>query len=155
MPQQDRSFAVPQPDLSAVEWLAAAAADPAGLVRRWERDPLGVALLQVGRLWDMVLVAGAAGLSVLDRLAARGAATGPVLADTAGTRVGFLTPAGTAGAPFGDRARVIGSGAWLEVPHPEVAAGGSRWLVPPDGSGALTAPGLLMEAVRGVVPVQS
>ncbi|SDK31411.1 hypothetical protein [Streptomyces indicus] len=149
MSQQDRSTPGPQQDLSAVEWLAAAAADPAALVRRWERDPLDVALLPVGRLWDMVLVAGAAGLSVLDRLTARGARTGPVLADTTGTRVGFLTPAGTSCAPFGSRARVIGSGAWLVVPHPEVTSRGSRWLVPPDGSGALTTPGLLAEAMAG------
>ncbi|MEV5061349.1 bifunctional DNA primase/polymerase [Streptomyces sp. NPDC053794] len=151
-PPLGRTSTVPQPDLNAAEWLASAATDPARLVRRWERDPLDVGLLAVGRWWDVVLAAGTAGRSALDRLTAHGPRPGPVLADTAGTRVCFLVPPGTAGASFRAGVRVVGAGAWLVAPHPEVTSRGLRWLVPPDGSGTLTAPSRLADALPPASP---
>lgn len=142
---------VPRPGRSAAEWLAAAAPDPREVLRRWERNPLDVALLAVGRLWDLVLMPGTIGVPVLDVLGTHAATpTGPALSDTAGTRIGFLTPRGTDRHLFGGRARLVGARAWLVAPHPEVSSQGTRWLVPPDGTGVLTDPHLLARAVAQV-----
>jgi hypothetical protein len=45
----------------------------------------------------------------------------------------------------------MGRGAWMAAPYPGRAAGGVRWLVPPDGTGHLTAPVVLELALREAV----
>ncbi|PJN42213.1 hypothetical protein CG747_00285 [Streptomyces sp. CB02959] len=40
---------------AAVDWLVSAAPDPDACRRAWERNPLGVALLEAGRCWDVLV----------------------------------------------------------------------------------------------------
>ncbi|KUJ64681.1 hypothetical protein ACZ90_59245 [Streptomyces albus subsp. albus] len=127
---------------SAVDWLVSAAADPSACRRAWERDPLGIALLPAGRLWDVLILPGDLGGTALDVLHRRTGRPGPVLGDFRDTRVGFFVPVGTAArcAGVGAGVRGAGPGAWIVVPHPDRPTSGVRWLVPPDGSGRLTDP---------------
>ncbi|MEU5159321.1 hypothetical protein AB0G74_06865 [Streptomyces sp. NPDC020875] len=139
---------------TAVEWLVTAAPDPEGCRWEWERHPLGVALLPAGRRWDVLIVPGELGrpaLDVLDRLTDR---PGPVLLDLGAYRTGFFVPAGTAARWVGTGVRAAGRGTWIVVPYPGRATGGGiRWLVPPDGSGALTDPALLELALHEAAAV--
>ncbi|MFE0580307.1 bifunctional DNA primase/polymerase [Streptomyces sp. NPDC058874] len=133
---------------AAVAWLASAAPDPDASRRAWERNPLGVALLPAGRLWDVLILPGELGratLGVLDPAAGR---PGPVLADFGASRLGFFVPPGTASHWIGTGVRGVGHGAWIVVPHPGRATGGVRWAVPPDGRGTLTDPVLLELAMH-------
>ncbi|MFC0600808.1 hypothetical protein [Streptomyces palmae] len=156
---------------NAVDWLVSAAEDPVACRRAWERDPLGIALLPAGRLWDVLILSGALGGTTLEALHRKTDRPGPVLGDFQDTRVGFFVPAGTAArrtepgsVPRGAGPRTVvrgaGPGAWVAVPYPGRPAGGVRWLVPPDGSGHLTDPAVLDAAMaeaalrldRGEVP---
>ncbi|MFC7218287.1 hypothetical protein ACFQLX_08925 [Streptomyces polyrhachis] len=133
---------------SALEWLAAAAPDPVSCRWEWERNPLGVALLPAGRLWDVLILPGELGHPTLDVLGRCLPRPGPVLADFGGARLGFFVPPGTAARWIATGVRGAGSGTWIVVPHPARAAGGVRWLVLPDGSGTLTDPALLELAMH-------
>lgn len=133
---------------TAVEWLASAAPDPRAVRLEWERNPFQTVLLPAGRLWDVVLTPGRIGYPAFDVLARRVDAPGPVLADLGGTRTGFFVPPGTAGHLVGSAARGAGRGTWIVVPCPGRAPGGTRWLVPPDGKGALNDPVLLEHVLR-------
>ncbi|MFJ8201348.1 hypothetical protein [Streptomyces sp. NPDC096152] len=133
---------------TAVHWLASVAPDPRACRRQWERDPRGVALLPVGKGWDVLILPGPLGhatlhvlTGVLDRL-------GPVLAGFGDERAGFLVPPGTAARWLGTGIRTAGPGTWIVVPYPGRTTGGMRWLVPPDGSGTLTDPALLELAMH-------
>lgn len=133
---------------SAVEWLASAAPDPGACRWEWERGPLGVMLLPAGRVWDVLFLPGGLGhatLGVLTRLTGR---PGPVLTDAHGARTAFLVPPGTAVHWVATGVRAAGHGTWLAVPHPGRAVVGLRWLVAPDGSGTLTDPALLEQAMH-------
>lgn len=133
---------------SAVDWLVSVAAEPDASRWEWERSPLGVVLLPAGRAWDVLIVPGVLGhatLDVLDRCLDR---PGPVLAGRGDARVGFFVPPGTAAHWVGTGIRGVGLGAWIVVPRPGRAAGGVRWLVPPDGSGTLTDPARLELAMH-------
>ncbi|MGK5627592.1 hypothetical protein [Streptomyces sp. URMC 123] len=128
---------------SAVDWLVSAAPDPRACRREWERAPLGVTLLPAGRLWDVLVVPGPLGRATLGVLARCVARPGPVLADFGDARTGFFVPAGTSTRWVGTGVRAAGRGSWIAVPHPGRVTSGVRWLVVPDGSGALTDPALL------------
>ncbi|GAA2226363.1 hypothetical protein GCM10010232_09730 [Streptomyces amakusaensis] len=134
---------------AAVEWLVSAAPDPGACRWRWERDPLGIALLPAGRRWDVLILPGRLGhpaLEVLNRLVHR---PGPVLADVKDARLGFFVPPGTADRWIGTGVRGAGEGTWIVVPYPgRPAGGGIHWLIAPDGSGALTDPALLELAMH-------
>ncbi|MFD7918574.1 bifunctional DNA primase/polymerase [Streptomyces sp. NPDC059740] len=132
----------------AVTWLVSAEEEPEKCRRAWEQHPLGVALLPVGRLWDVALAEGPLGPRALTVLRRTGRAPGPVLADFGDTRVAFLVPPGTAAGRLGTSLRFLGAGGWLVVPYPGRATGGVRWLVEPDGSGHLTDPELLDRALH-------
>ncbi|MBH1934035.1 hypothetical protein I5Q34_06965 [Streptomyces sp. AV19] len=138
---------------SAVEWLASAAPDPGACRREWERNPFGIALLPAGRLWDVLVVPAALGRPAAELLSRRTRRPGPVLCDERAGRVGFLVAPGTAGRWVGTGVRGVGDGAWVVVPHPLRGVALIRWLVPPDGSGALTdvagLEGVLHEVVAG------
>ncbi|MFB1043644.1 hypothetical protein [Streptomyces chrestomyceticus] len=133
---------------NAVEWLATAAADPDACRWEWERNPLGVALLPAGRLWDVLIVPGALGRPTLDVLTRVLDRPGPVLADFGDTRTGFFVPPGTAARWLGTGVRGAGDGSWIVVPYPGRATGGVRWLVVPDGTGRLTEPAVLELAMH-------
>ncbi|WP_175541453.1 hypothetical protein [Streptomyces aidingensis] len=128
-------------------WLSAAAAEPRACRRAWERDPLGVVLLPAGRRWDVLVLPAGIGHATLEVLSGVAVPTGPVLADR-DARVGFFVPPGTAGRWVGTGVRPAGRGSWIVVPHPGRISGGVHWLVPPDGSGLLTDPGVLELAMH-------
>ncbi|KWT56447.1 hypothetical protein ADL21_39795 [Streptomyces albus subsp. albus] len=133
---------------NAVEWLVTAAADPDACRWEWERNPLGVALLPAGRLWDVLIVPGALGRPTLDVLTRVTERPGPVLGDFGDARTGFFVPPGTAARWLGTGVRGAGGGSWIVVPYPGRATGGVRWLVAPDGTGRLTEPAVLELAMH-------
>ncbi|MFJ9551728.1 bifunctional DNA primase/polymerase [Streptomyces erythrochromogenes] len=135
-------------DKTAVAWLASAASDPEACRRAWERNPLGVALLPAGRLWDVLVLPGELGRGTLDVLAPLAGRPGPVLADFGASRLGFFVPPGTASHWVATGVRGAGRGAWIVVPYPGRATGGVRWEVLPDGKGTLTDPVLLELAMH-------
>ncbi|SOE63608.1 hypothetical protein SAMN05446589_2375 [Streptomyces sp. OV198] len=141
-------------DKTAVEWLASVAPDPEACRGEWERNPLGVALLPAGRLWDVLILPGELGYPTLDVLTRVIDRLGPVLVDFGDARMGFFVPPGTAARWLGTGGRTAGRGTWIVVPYPRRTAGGVRWLIPPDGIGTLTDPALLElamhEAVAGI-----
>ncbi|NUP42749.1 MAG: hypothetical protein HOY76_38435, partial [Streptomyces sp.] len=122
---------------TAVEWLASAARDPEAVRREWEHNPLGVALLPAGRVWDVLILGGDLGHPTLDVLSGLVERPGPVLADFGDTRVGFFVPPGTTARWLGGGVRGLGRGTWIVVPYPGRPTGVVRWLVPPDGTGRL------------------
>lgn len=136
--------------IAAVEWLSSVAPDPDACRREWERNPRGIALLPAGERWDVLIIPGDLGhptLDVLTRLVDR---PGPVLTDFGDASMGFFVPPGTAGRWLGTGIRGVGSGTWIVVPHPGAGrtAGGTRWLIRPDGSGTLNDPVLLELAMH-------
>src|SRR3954467_9150309 len=131
-----------------VEWLASVAPDPEACRWEWERNPLGVALLPVGKAWDVLILPGELGYPTLDVLTRVIDQLGPVLVDFGDARMGFLVPPGTAARWLGTGIRTAGTGTWIVVPYPGRSTGGVRWLVPPDGAGTLTDPALLELAMH-------
>lgn len=131
-----------------VEWLAAAAADPRACKRAWDQGH-GTALLEAGRYWDVVSVPERLGLLTLDLLWRPSLPVpGPTLVDTAAQRVGFFLPPDPHSRWVGAGLRHAGRGSWVAVPPPYRSARFLEWLVPPDGSGTLHAPGMLEHALR-------
>lgn len=131
-----------------VEWLAAAAVDPRECKRAWDQGR-GMALLEAGRFWDVLSVPDRLGLLALDLLWRDPVRLpGPTLVDSTAGRVGFFLPPESAGAWIGADVRHVGRGSWVAVPPPYRATGGMEWLVPPDGTGALHAPGRLEQTLR-------
>ncbi|MFG2892918.1 hypothetical protein [Streptomyces sp. NPDC048248] len=133
---------------NAVDWLVSAAPDPDACRWEWERNPLGVALLPAGLLWDVLIVDRMLGYPTLDVLTRVVRRPGPVLADFGEARMGFFVPPGTANRWLGTGVRAAGHGTWIVVPYPGRVTGGVRWLVPPDGTGTLTDPGVLELAMH-------
>lgn len=125
----------------AMEWLAAAADDPQAYERDCRRGGTGIHLLAAGRLWDVLIVPACLGLraaDMLDDLPRVG--PGPVLLDGRRREVGFFLPPDPGATWVGDGTRHITQGGWIAAPAPHCRWGDLRWLVPPDGSGALTTP---------------
>ncbi|MQS10266.1 hypothetical protein [Streptomyces alkaliphilus] len=126
---------------NALEWLAAAAPEPAAWLRALEAAPHRTAPLPCGHHWDVLILPARLGLPTLEVLRGLVRVPGPVLEDGATGRVGFLVPVGTAGCWLGTGVRCAGAGERVPVPHPARRAGpGARWLSPPDGSGRLVDP---------------
>ncbi|MGC5362790.1 hypothetical protein ACPXCE_14080 [Streptomyces sp. DT24] len=151
---------------AAVDWLVSVALDPAACRWAWERDPAGIVLLPAGRRWDVLVLPEGLGRPTLDVLTRFAGRPGPVLGDASGARTGFFVAPGAADRWVGTGTRGVGAGTWIAVPHPGravapypgrtaapypgrtaaphpgrsvgPAGAGVRWLVPPDGSGALT-----------------
>ncbi|WP_031227052.1 hypothetical protein [Streptomyces roseochromogenus] len=131
-----------------VEWLAAAAADPRACTGDWDHGK-GIALLEAGRLWDVLSVPDRLGLLTLDLLWRPGMSVpGPTLIDTAAGRVGFFLPPDPSAGWKGADLRYATKGAWVAVPPPYRPARFLEWLVPPDGTGTLHSPGALAGALR-------
>ncbi|TPQ19816.1 hypothetical protein [Streptomyces sporangiiformans] len=133
---------------TAVEWLASVAPHPEVCRWEWDHTPLGVTLLPAGRLWDVLILPGELGIATLDVLTRVIDQPGPVLVDFGDARTGFFVPPGTAARWLGTGVRAAGLGTWIVVPCPGRSTGGTRWLVPPDGSGTLTDPALLELAMH-------
>ncbi|WP_324787275.1 hypothetical protein [Streptomyces sp. H51] len=140
----------------AMEWLAAAANDPRECKRQWHGES-GVAVLGCGRFWDVLSVPDELALPALDALLGIPQPPGPALADTVARRVAFFLPPDPEGRWIGSGVRYSGRGTWVAVPAPHRTVGRLRWLVPPDGSGALFVPAavelaLQLTAGRGTAP---
>ena len=73
-----------------VEWLSAAADDPAGCRAIWADDPRAPYALATGRYFDVVTVEQRVGMETFDQLTHRGMPFGPVVLDHKGRRVGFF-----------------------------------------------------------------
>ncbi|MFE7275273.1 hypothetical protein [Streptomyces sp. NPDC057623] len=133
----------------AVEWLAAAAADPRSCQQQWDQGADAV-LLEAGRIWNVLSVPEQLGLRALDRLRrARPRASGPVLANSGARRVGFFLPPDPVGDWAGPGVRHVGRGSWVAVPPPYQSSGWRlEWLLPPDGTGALYDPAVVQWALR-------
>ncbi|MFJ4896104.1 bifunctional DNA primase/polymerase [Streptomyces sp. NPDC088788] len=73
-----------------VEWLSAAADDPADCRATWADDPRAPYALAAGRFFDVVTVEQRLGMETFDQLLHRGLPFGPVVLDYKARRVGFL-----------------------------------------------------------------
>lgn len=131
----------------AVEWLAAAATDPRMCKRQWH-DVDGIAVLACGRFWDVLSVPEELGVLALDVLLCIPQPPGPALADAAARRVAFFLPPDPQGRWIGSGIRYAGQGSWIAVPAPHRLGGRLRWLVPPDGTGALFVPAAVELALQ-------
>jgi hypothetical protein len=132
-----------------MEWLAVAADDPQGYERDCRRGGACIHLLAAGRLWDVLIVPACLGLrtaDILDDLPR--VVPGPVLLDGGRREVGFLLPPDPGTTWVGDGTRHLTKGGWIAAPAPHCRWGDLRWLVPPDGSGALTMPGTMELALH-------
>lgn len=128
----------------ALEWLAAAAKDPRACREDWMHGLTGVHLLATGRLWDVLTVPERLGLRTVELLSTIPVnERGPVLHDGRGHRVGFLVPPDPTALWAGHNLRYVSKGGWIAAPAPHCRWGALHWLIPPDGSGALTPPALL------------
>lgn len=147
-----RGIAPKQAPERAVEWLAAAAADPLACKREWEHGESGTVLLPAGRFWDVLSVPEDLGLLTLDALMrVPWQEPGPTLADLGARRVGFFLPPDPATRWVGSGIRHAGTGSWIAVPAPYRNAGSLRWLVPPDGSGTFHTPAAVELALQRAV----
>ncbi|WP_328536384.1 hypothetical protein [Streptomyces sp. NBC_00344] len=135
---------------AAVEWLLSVAPDPEACRAEWERNPRGIALLPAGERWDVLIIPAELGYPTLDVLTRLIDRPGPVLTDFGDARMGFFVPPGTVERWLGTGVRGAGSGTWIVVPCPGSGrtTGGTRWLIPPDGSGTLNDPALLELALH-------
>lgn len=73
-----------------VEWLSAAADDPADCRATWADDPRAPYALAAGRFFDVVTVEQRVGMETFDQLLHRGLPFGPLVLDYKARRVGFL-----------------------------------------------------------------
>lgn len=122
---------------AAEAWLAAADPD-AEHAGRWLRSAK-ILLLPLGRCWSAVKV------DQHDGLAAAADSPGPLIHDPAGRCVYFLVPVGTRWDCPGTE--LLGDTCWLTVPVPSVTEPpGPHWISPPDGSGTLVDPAVLLRA---------
>ncbi|MEY9847209.1 hypothetical protein [Streptacidiphilus sp. MAP5-3] len=132
----------------ALGWLLRAAPVPGFTLAEWNGRPDGSAELAVGVVWDAVRAQTELGIEALDRLRLAGYA-GPALCAVPEGLVSVLVPVGTASSWAEPIAGVcvVGRGESLRVPVPRCSHGPYHWLIPPDGSGALTDPCRLHRAL--------
>lgn len=131
----------------ATEWLAAAATDPRECKRQWHSET-GIAVLACGRFWDVLSVPEELAMPALDALLGIPQPPGPALADACARRVAFFLPPDPTGRWIGSGIRYSGKGAWIAVPAPNRTVGRLRWLIPPNGTGALFVPAAVELALQ-------
>lgn len=78
-----------------IEWLSAAADDPAKCREVWADDPRTPCMLATGRVFDVVTVDQRLGLETFDQLTRRGLPFGPTMVDHQSRRVGFFLVSGS------------------------------------------------------------
>ncbi|MGC9535988.1 hypothetical protein [Streptomyces sp. UG1] len=133
----------------SMEWLAAASEDPGACKQEWQNGSTGIALLEAGRFWDVLIVPEELGLRVADLLEELALLeSGPCLLDARRRHVGFLLPPEPQTVWIGTGVRLLGAGTWIAAPAPHCRWGALRWLVPPDGTGALNMPEVLEVALQ-------
>ncbi|TXS46894.1 hypothetical protein EAO75_26645 [Streptomyces sp. uw30] len=132
-----------------MEWLAAASEDPGACKEEWQNGSTGVALLEAGRFWDVLIVPEQLGLRVADLLDELPLLDpGPCLLDARRRHVGFLLPPEPQTVWIGTGVRLLGARTWIAAPAPHCRWGALRWLVPPDGTGTLNMPEVLEVALQ-------
>ncbi|MGW4032399.1 bifunctional DNA primase/polymerase [Streptomyces sp. NPDC004838] len=78
-----------------IEWLSAAADDPAACRARWKGDPRAPHTFSTGRYFDVVAVDQRTGLEVFDQLRRREMPLGPAMVDMGARQVGFFLSPGS------------------------------------------------------------
>jgi Bifunctional DNA primase/polymerase, N-terminal len=124
-----------------LDWITAAAEDPALCRSVWADDPRRPYLLPTGRLFDVVVIAQRVGMETFDQLRRRRMPLGPVMADWGSQELGFLLPMDsrerfarlvateTADPP---PYRYLDKNAYVVVPGPEALSGDRcGWLLAP------------------------
>lgn len=133
-----------QTAVAARRWLAEADPDPAHAHRWWEAQ--SVALLPVGKTWDVIKVPAAHGRRAIETA---GLVIPVIDEGRTGGHLFFLVPVGTAAVWDLQGTVGLGDTAYLSVPVPtRNAPPGPYWLIPPDGSGLLADPVALHAALE-------
>ncbi|WP_461026217.1 bifunctional DNA primase/polymerase [Streptomyces sparsus] len=124
-----------------VQWLSAAADDPADCRSQWADDPRRPYTLPTGRLFDVVVVEQRVGLETFDQLDRRCMPLGPVAVDWGSRCVGFFLPSKSLGRFRGmvqgethdpPQYRYLSEGSFLVVPGPMPLSGDRHtWLRAP------------------------
>jgi hypothetical protein len=122
------------------EWLASADPDRDHAHRWWEAR--GIALMPVGRRWDVVKTSDAVPLAV----------DGPAIHDPRGRVIYYLVPPGTAaGWEALPGTEALGDTAYLTIPGLDrTAPPGTYWLRAPQHAGHLVRPEALRDALTEV-----
>ena len=141
---------MPVQQLNPVEWLAQADPEPEHAFNWWLQHPDEIAFIPAGRLFDAVKVGVARAQRLRGTLVGRMA--GPVYTNADNATTYFLVPPGTAQTwPPSTDAECIGEGQWLWVPVPtRIRRDHSYWEQPPDGSGILHSPQVLLAALAAL-----
>ncbi|MYU21910.1 bifunctional DNA primase/polymerase [Streptomyces sp. SID8352] len=118
----------------------------------WTRFPGAAVMLPVGRAFDVIEVAEAAGRRALTRLERLGVPLGPVVVTPQGRAQFFVAPGSADGLPrllyrmgWDDRAALdlhgLGPGSWITAPPSDRGGRGpARWLRPPSLDSAARPP---------------
>ncbi|GAA1219052.1 hypothetical protein GCM10009665_06350 [Kitasatospora nipponensis] len=146
----------PPPYVLGAHWLARANHDHRSVLAAWTRYEL--ADIRVGVTFYVVRITnhrlGTAALGQLHQVVQEIGPIGPAISDELGSCVDFLVPSSTAfwemnGSQLLTGAPVQGVFPVLSSPPPgKGPVNGRRWLVEPDGTGALTHPRNLASALR-------
>ncbi len=130
--------------IAAREWLALADTDPEHAYTWWDSNPDGYAIMPLGRLFDAVELSTVLAASVLGRPGTEG----PALRDDLTGLVYVLVPPSTAETWPHNLGLCLGSLRYLRVPAvTRCTQPGLYWVTPPDGSGRLTDPAVLVTAI--------
>lgn len=132
--------------LTPVEWLSQADPQPEHAYNWWLQHPDEIAMIPAGKLFDAVKTGIALGQAIY---AALPPSAGPVFTDRDNGTTYFLVPPGTADTwPADCDATCLGRDAWLWVPVPtRTQRNHSYWETPPDGTGVLHDPQVLLGAL--------
>lgn len=123
-------------DVSA--WLASADPDPNHAHRWWTAQE--IALLPLGRAWDVVRIDGIPEVLSVD---------GPIISDLDGAVLYFLVPVGTARTWDVPGTEALGDTAYLTIPAlGRTTPPGPHWLQPPSMPGHLVSPEQLHDALQ-------
>ncbi|WP_338423579.1 bifunctional DNA primase/polymerase [Streptomyces gobiensis] len=124
-----------------MQWLSAAADDPADCRAQWAEDPRRPYALPTGRLFDLVVLEQRIGLETFDQIDRRCMPLGPVSVDWGSRRVGFFLPSNSLGRFRGmvkcetqepPQYRYLSTGSVVVVPGPMPLSGDRyTWLCAP------------------------
>ncbi|MFD9686770.1 ATP-binding protein [Kitasatospora sp. NPDC059088] len=123
----------------------------ASLAARWNRGENSP--LPIGALFDAVAMNAKHAVAALDHLSTHGLTPGPVLAHyppTGPETAYFLIPPGSRW-PDIEGTHIVAEGRTLLCPRPGSTSNERKWLVPPDGSGHLTDPAHLADALTTAI----
>lgn len=130
--------------IAAREWLASADTDPDRAQIWWDSSPDGIAIMALGRIFDVVELTTAVAAKVLGDASL----DGPAIRDDTSGRVYVLVPPGTSTTWDQTLAICLGALHYLRIPAvTRRTQPGPYWLTPPNGSGHLSNPAALASAL--------